>query len=207
MIQNIITIFLQYCNCKWKASCLYYKTTMDTVYQTQCQRGTREKQCIRWPPDMSDLILTLGSVLMAWIYCPTIYIFLIFYLKWNLWKVRGWVFLKLLMHFPDWQSLFVFHREVAKKKPRNIHINISQTDNETRFCSKQTIPANLPTKQTISFHWSRNWLIALYLLTMLILTANYNSTKNTTSFIPGITLSEMSQQQWSFLPTLLPGIT
>lgn len=88
-VRNIITIFLQYCDCKWKVSCLYCKITVGTVYQTQCQSGTRETQCTRWPPDMSDLIVTLGSVLMAWIYCvlvawiycPTIYIFFIFDLK------------------------------------------------------------------------------------------------------------------------------
>lgn len=56
-------------------------TTVGTVYQTQCQSGTHETQCTRWPPDMSDLVMTLGSVLMAWIHCPAIYIFLIFHLE------------------------------------------------------------------------------------------------------------------------------
>ena len=49
---------------------------MDTIYQTQCQSGTHEAQSVQLPPDMSDLILTLSSVPMAWIYCPTIYAFL-----------------------------------------------------------------------------------------------------------------------------------
>lgn len=50
---------------------------MDTIYQTQCQSGIHEAQSVQWPPDMSDLILTLGSVPMAQIYCPTIYLFLV----------------------------------------------------------------------------------------------------------------------------------
>lgn len=118
IIQNIITIFLQYCDCKWKASCLYYKITMGTVYQTQCQSGTCETQCTRWPPDMSDLILTLGSVLMAWIYCPTIYIFLIFDLKWSMWKVRGWVFLSKWCIFQT-DKVYLFSTEkLLRKNPK-----------------------------------------------------------------------------------------
>lgn len=50
---------------------------MDTIYQTQCQSGTHEAQSVQWPPDMSDLILTLSSVPMARIYCSTIYLFLV----------------------------------------------------------------------------------------------------------------------------------
>lgn len=128
IIQNIITMLLQQHDCKWKVSYTYYKNTMDTVYQAQCQSWTHEAQCIQWPPDMSDLILTLSSVPMARIYCPTIYIFH-FDWKWNVWKIKFgcclFFFFKELMHFQDWQSLFVFHRKVAKNEKKLTCKNIS----------------------------------------------------------------------------------
>lgn len=72
-------VFLQQSDCKWKVSCMHCKNTTDHVYQTQCQSGTHKaEQYIQWPLDMSDLTPTLSSVPVAWIYCPTVCIFLVF---------------------------------------------------------------------------------------------------------------------------------
>lgn len=195
-------MLLEQCDCKWKVSWMCCKNTMDTIYQTQCQSGTHEAQSIQWPPDTSDLILTPQQcsydtdLLSDNLSFPDVFDW-----KQNVWKIKFFgsfvvvgVFLRSWCIFKV-DKVYLFSTEKLLRIQKNFHIKISQTDNTATSFSKQTTPASLLTKQTISFHWSRNWLVALYLLTMVTLTANYNRIKNTPSFIPCIISSKMSQQE------------
>lgn len=122
--------------------------------------------------------------------------------KRNTWKIRFFgLFVVLVLFFKrNWcifkvDKVYLFSTQKLLRIPKNFLIKVAQTDNTASSCPKQTTPASLLTKQTISFHWSTNWLIALYLLTIVILTENYIRIKNTPSFIPCIIPSKMSQQE------------
>jgi len=111
--------------------------------------------------------------------------------KWNVWKIKFfglfvWGFLRNWCIFKV-DKVHLVSTEKLLRISINFHIKISPTDNTASSCSKQTTPASFLAKQTISFHWSRNRWIALYLLPTVILSANYNRIKNTPSFILCIT--------------------